>query len=84
MGGYTAVKIIRSLFSFITDYLNGIVKYGRLNDLKDKMGVDWLRNIGTARKVINHCGDLANFLHDELVKVEAHVQSLVLLGEKES
>ena len=78
MGGYTAVKIIRSLFSFITDDLKDIVKYGRLNDLKTKMGVDWLRNVGTARKVINHCGDSANFLHDELVKVEAHVQSLVI------
>jgi hypothetical protein len=56
--------------------LKGIVKYGRLNDLKTKMGVDWLRNVGTARKVINHCGDSANFLHDELVKVEAHVSLL--------
>jgi len=86
MGGYTVVKIIRSLFSFITDDLKDIVKYGKLNDLKTKRGVDWLRNVGTARKVINHCGDLAKFLHDELVKVEAHVQSLVFkssrLGDK--
>jgi hypothetical protein len=82
MGEYTAVKIIRSLFSFITDDLKDIVKYGRLNDLKTKMGVDWLKNVGTARKVINHCGNSANFLHDELVKVEAHVQSLMSKSTK--
>ena len=77
MGEYTVVKIIRSLFSFITDDLKDIVKYGRLNDLKTKMGVDWLNNVSTARKVINHCGYLANFLHHDFAKVGAHVQSLM-------
>lgn len=88
MGGYTVVKIIRSLFSFITDDLKDIVKYGRLNDLKTKMGVDWLRNVSTARNVINHCGNSASFLNDDLAKVEAHVQSLMSksskLGEDET
>lgn len=87
MGGYTVVKIIRSLFSFITDDLKDIVKYGRLNDLKTKMGVDWLRNVSTARNVINHCGNSASFLNDDLAKVETHVQSLMSksskLGENE-
>jgi hypothetical protein len=82
LGEYTAVKIIRSLFSFITYDLKDIVKYGRLNDLKTKMGVDWLKNVSTARKVINHCGNSANFLNDDLAEVEAHVQSLMSKSTK--
>ncbi|KAL3817644.1 hypothetical protein ACHAXA_011732 [Cyclostephanos tholiformis] len=76
LGEYTAVKIIRSLFSFITEDLKDVVKPGRLQDLKNMMGVDWEGNVNAARKVINHCGGSAHFLHKEFTIVEAYVESL--------
>ncbi|KAL3762651.1 hypothetical protein ACHAW5_007222 [Stephanodiscus triporus] len=76
LGEYTAIKIVRSLFSFITDNLKDVVKPGKLQALKTAMGVDWAKNVDTARKVINHCGGSAHFLYEEFVIVEAHVESL--------
>lgn len=76
LGDYTAVKIIRSLFHFITDDLKEIVKPGSLNKAKANFGLDWLHNIATARKVVDQCGVRAQFLDQELSVVEAHVESL--------
>ncbi len=76
LGNYTAVKIIQSLFHFITHDLNDIVKSGKLSAMKNAFGVDWLGNITTARKVVNQCGTQAHFLDKELSVVEAHVESI--------
>lgn len=76
-GEYTAVKIIGSLFSFIANDLNEVIKCGQLEKLKTIMGVDLVGNVNTARKVIDHIGGSAHFLHNELVRVEAHVKSLI-------
>lgn len=76
LGEYTAIKIIRSLFSFIADDLKDVVKPGKLQALKTAMGVDWAKNVDTARKVIDRCGGSAHFLHKEFAIVEAHVESL--------
>jgi hypothetical protein len=76
LGEYTAIKIIRSLFCFITKDLNEVVKPGILEELKTSYGVDWVRNVDIARKVINHCGGSAHFLHKDLTLVEAHVERL--------
>jgi len=73
---YTAVKIIRSLFSFITEDLKEVIKPGQLHRLKTTMGVDWEKNLNTARKVINHCGGSDHFLFNEFAILEAHVESL--------
>lgn len=75
-GEFTAVKVIRSLFHFITDDLKDIVKPGSLTKAKAQFGLDWLHNIATARKVVNQCGVRAHFLDKELSIVEAHVESL--------
>eukprot|EP00571_Detonula_confervacea_P010405 CAMPEP_0172302884 /NCGR_PEP_ID=MMETSP1058-20130122/4525_1 /TAXON_ID=83371 /ORGANISM="Detonula confervacea, Strain CCMP 353" /LENGTH=806 /DNA_ID=CAMNT_0013013537 /DNA_START=222 /DNA_END=2642 /DNA_ORIENTATION=+ len=75
-GQYTAVKIIRSLFSFITKDLKECVKPGNLQALSSKMGVDWAENTKTARRVLTHCGP-SHFLDKELSVVEAHVESLI-------
>ncbi len=48
-GEFTAVKVIRSLFHFITDDLKDIVKPGSLTKAKAQFGLDWLHNIATAR-----------------------------------
>ena len=76
LGEYTVVKIIRSLFHFITDDLKDIVKPGKLTAMKDAFGVDWSGNITTARKVVNQCGVRAQLLDKELSAVEAHVDTL--------
>jgi len=76
LGEYTAVKIIRSLFSFITEDLKEVIKPGQLHRLKSTMGVDWEKNLNTARKVINHCGGSDHFLYNEFAILEAHVESL--------
>ena len=76
LGEYTAVKIIRSLFSLITEDLKEVIKPGKLHLLKTTMGVDWEENLNTARKVINHCGGSDHFLYKEFAILEAHVESL--------
>ena len=76
LSDYTAVKIIRSLFHFITDDLKDVVKPGKLTAMKDAFGVDWLGNITTARKVVNQCGMWEQILDKELSVVEAHVDSI--------
>jgi hypothetical protein len=81
---YTAVKIIRSLFTFITEDLKEVIKPGKLLELKTKMGVDWDGNMKAARKVINYCGGSAHFLHKELTIVEAYVESLKSISQKKS
>ena len=73
---YTAVKIIRSLFSFITDNLKEVVLPGQLEALKTDFGVDWKRNVNTAFQVIIDYGHDDHFLYEEFAKFEAHVMSL--------
>lgn len=73
-GDYTAVKILRSLFEFITNDLGDIVKRGHLALLKDRFSVDWQANARTARRVIDHCGGESHFLHAELAAVERHLE----------
>lgn len=75
-GQYTAVKIIRSLFSLIAIGLKDIVKAGHLTPMIKKMGVDWKRNTETARRILNQWGP-NHFLDKELLAVEDHVKSLV-------
>ena len=73
---YTAIKIIRSLFSFITVNLKEVVKPGKLEALRTDFGVDWMRNVDTARRVINDYGGVNHFLYKEFTMLEAHVESL--------
>jgi hypothetical protein len=73
---YTAIKIIRSLFSFITVNLKEVVKPGKLEALRTDFGVDWMRNVDTARRVINDYGGVNHFLYKEFAMLEAHVESL--------
>jgi len=74
-GQYTAVKIMRSLFSFITNDLNDVVETGCLQALSSNSGVDWMKNIKTVRRIVNHCG-LNPLLEKELSAVEVHVEGL--------
>ena len=74
LGEYTSVKIMRSLFEFITEDLL-IVKPGNLPKMKSSFGIDWTENVKIARKVIDHCGP-SHPLDKELAAVEAHVQGL--------
>jgi len=73
---YTAVKIIRSLFAFIKDDLKEMIKDSKaLRKLNSDFGIDWVENLKTARRVINHCGP-SHFLDKELSAVEAHIEGL--------
>ena len=76
LGEYTAIKIIRSLFSFITVNLKEGVKPGKLEALRTDFGVDWMRNVDTARRMINDYGGAGHFLYKEFTMLEAHVESL--------
>ena len=76
LGEYTAIKIIRSLFSFITDNLKEVVKPGKLEALRTDFGVDWMRNVDTTRRVINDYGGADHFFYMEFAMLEAHVEIL--------
>lgn len=75
LGDFTAVKIIRSLFSMIKDDLSEVVKPGKLEQLNSMFGVDWVKNIEIARRVIDHCVP-SHPLAGELSAAEAHVAGL--------
>ena len=76
LGEYTAIKIIRSLFSFITVNLKEVVKPGKLEASRTDFGADWMRNVDTAGRVINDYGGVNHFLYKEFTMLEAHVESL--------
>jgi hypothetical protein len=59
--------------------LDDVVTPGRLDLLKNVFGVDLMHNLQIARKVVCCFGGRKNFLEDQLVCSEAHVQSLVCL-----
>jgi len=61
LGEYTAIKIIRSLFSFITVNLKEVVKPGKLEALRTDFGVGRMRNVDTVRRVINDYGGAGHF-----------------------
>lgn len=75
LGDYTAVKITKALFLLVAQDLNDVMKVGKLKQLNTAFGVDLLKNISYARKVIDHCG-FSNLLQQELSAVEAHVEGL--------
>lgn len=76
LGTYTAVMILRSLFTFIKDDLKVAIKdKSRVGKLNTNYGIDLLANLKRARKVIDHCGP-SHFLDKDLSAVEAHLAGL--------
>lgn len=71
---YTAVRILLSLFAFVTESTD-VVKKGKLADLKSAFGVDWDNNVKTARKVISlYAKD--SILDNQCTTCELHIDSL--------
>ena len=73
---YTAIKIIRALFSFICEDLGvKVIKPGKVSKLS-KFDVDWIKASQTARNVINHMGGTSHFLHKEVMALVDYVELL--------
>jgi hypothetical protein len=76
---FAGVMLFKRCLDLMTTGLDGVVTPGQLVLLKNVFGVDLMHNLRIARKVVHCFGGCYDFLEDQLVRAEAHVQSLARL-----
>jgi hypothetical protein len=76
---FVRVILFERCLNLMTTGLDGFVTPVQLDLLKNVFGVDLMHNLQMPQKVVHCLGGCYNFLEDQLIRAEAHVQSLARL-----